>query len=60
VKSNKSNKEQRKEEEKEKIKAMAKRIWAMSLEEQRIALMVLTQFCDSLVWWTQRYKTKGE
>ena len=32
----------------------------MPLEDQRVALMVLTQLCDSLVWWTQRYKIKGE
>ncbi|NJM76599.1 MAG: hypothetical protein HC852_13470 [Acaryochloridaceae cyanobacterium RU_4_10] len=28
----------------------------LSLNDQRIALAVLTQFCDCLVWWTQRYK----
>lgn len=60
VKSNLSDKEKRKEEEKNKIKAMAKQIWEMKLEDQRVALMVLTQLCDSLVWWTQRYKTKGD
>jgi len=60
VKSNLSDKEKRKEEEKNKIKAMAKQIWKMKLEDQRVALMVLTQLCDSLVWWTQRYKTKGD
>ena len=42
------------------IKAMAKAIWSMPLADQRVALMVLTQFCDSLVWWTQRYKVKGD
>lgn len=32
-------------------------IWEeMTPEERRIALMVLTQLCDALVWWTQRYK----
>ena len=60
VKSKKTDKEERKREEKEKIKEMAKKIWSMPLEDQRIALMVLTQFCDALVWWTQRYKIKGE
>lgn len=34
---------------------MAKKIWSMPIDEQRIALMVLTQFCDCLVWWKQRY-----
>jgi len=60
VKSKKTDREERKREEKEKIKEMAKKIWSMPLEDQRVALMVLTQFCDSLVWWTQRYKIKGE
>lgn len=60
VKSNNPDEKKRKEEEKQKIKEMAKKIWSMPLDDQRVALMVLTQFCDSLVWWTQRYKTKGE
>jgi hypothetical protein len=60
VKSNSSDKEKRKQEETEKIRNMSQKIWSMSLEDQRVALMVLTQFCDSLVWWTQRYKTKGD
>ena len=38
------------------IKAIAKAIWSMPLADQRVALMVLTQLCDSLVWRTQRYK----
>ncbi len=38
------------------IKEMARKIWSMPLAEQRVALMVLTQLCDALVWWTQRYK----
>lgn len=46
------------EEESEKIKEMAKKIWQIPLPHQRIALMVLTQFCEALVWWTQRYKKK--
>ena len=37
------------------IRDMAKKIWSMPIDEQRIALMVLTQFCDCLVWWKQRY-----
>lgn len=60
VKSNNPDKKKKQEEEKENIKTMAKKIWSMPLEDQRVALMVLTQFCDSLVWWTQRYKTKGD
>jgi hypothetical protein len=49
-----------KKEEQEKIKKMAKDLWSMNLDDQRIALMVLTQLCDSLVWWTQRYKEPKE
>lgn len=42
-----------------KIQKMAEKIWSMPPEQQRIALMVLTQLCDALVWWTQRYKIKS-
>lgn len=42
-----------------KIQNMANKIWSMNMNDQRIALMVLTQFCDSLVWWKQRY-SKGK
>jgi hypothetical protein len=50
------------------IELTAKKLWGeipvvatdpttkLSLEDQRIALAVLTQLCDCLVWWTQRYK----
>lgn len=48
------------DEQKKRIKEIAHQIWSMPLNDQRVALMVLTQFCDSLVWWTQRYKTKVE
>lgn len=51
-------KERKEADETKKILDMAKKIWAISLPEQRIALMVLTQFCEALVWWTQRYKKK--
>lgn len=43
----------------EKIENMADKLWDFSKDqpyEQRVALSVLTQFCDCLVWWTQRYK----
>jgi hypothetical protein len=40
------------------IQAMSEKLWTLSIEEQRIAIAVLTQLCDSLVWWTQRYKTR--
>ena len=38
------------------VKTMAEKLWRLSREDQRIALAVLTQLCDCLVWWTQRYK----
>ena len=44
-----------------KFRAIAKQFWDQDefpLEDQRICLSILTQLCDSLVWWTQRYKGK--
>jgi hypothetical protein len=48
------------------ILAMSKKFWGetpldnqgthLTLEDQRLALAVLTQLTDCLVWWTQRYK----
>jgi hypothetical protein len=43
----------------DKIEKMANKLWTFSKDypyEQRVALSVLTQLCDCLVWWTQRYK----
>ena len=40
----------------DKIEKIAEKLWSLSLDDQKICLSVLTQFCDSLVWWTQRYK----
>jgi hypothetical protein len=42
----------------EKISETIKLIWDMDQEEREISQMILTQFCDSLVWWSQRLKTK--
>lgn len=42
-----------------KIYTMADKLWKFAQQQphnQRIALAVLTQLCDCLVWWTQRYK----
>jgi hypothetical protein len=50
------DKKLKEEDESRKIEEMAARIWSMPIAQQRIVLMVLTQFCDALVWWTQRYK----
>ncbi|NJN59000.1 MAG: hypothetical protein HC879_16635 [Leptolyngbyaceae cyanobacterium SL_5_9] len=38
------------------IQTMSEKLWNMSLQDQRLALAVLTQLCDCIVWWTQRYK----
>ena len=38
------------------IQAMSDKLWQLTIDEQRVALAVLTQLCDSIVWWTQRYK----
>ncbi|MEM7758482.1 MAG: hypothetical protein AAF298_10205 [Cyanobacteria bacterium P01_A01_bin.40] len=40
----------------ESVEGMAEQLWGLELNTQRVALSVLTQLCDSLVWWTQRYK----
>ncbi|MBE9260072.1 MULTISPECIES: hypothetical protein [Aphanizomenonaceae] len=48
----------------EDIKKMTALFWdkeQFPIEHQRVTLAVLTQFCDSLVWWTQRFnKVKEE
>jgi hypothetical protein len=38
------------------IKAMADQLWNFDIEQRKIALSVLIELCNSLVWWTQRYK----
>lgn len=38
------------------IQAMSSKLWDVKSEEQRVAIAVLTQLCDCIVWWTQRYK----
>jgi hypothetical protein len=43
------------------IKAMSEKLWAsdnpnFGIEQRKVALAILTELCDSLVWWTQRYK----
>jgi len=39
-----------------KIQDISARLWALPVEDQRVTLAVLTQLCDCIVWWTQRYK----
>lgn len=38
------------------VSAMADKLWELDRESQQIALAVLAQLCDCMVWWTQRYK----
>lgn len=46
------------------IKAVAEQLWGvkdidgekLSQDDQRLALAVLTQLCDCMVWWTQRFR----
>jgi hypothetical protein len=39
-----------------KVQAMSQRLWDLKTDEQRVTLAVLTQLCDCIIWWTQRYK----
>jgi hypothetical protein len=59
IKSEKTDVKKKEAEETDNIKDMADRIWGMPQDDREIALTVLAQFCDSLVWWTQRYKKKS-
>lgn len=38
------------------IQTMSEQLWQLEIQEQRVSLAVLTQLCDCIVWWTQRYK----
>jgi hypothetical protein len=38
------------------VRAMSESLWQLDTEVQRVSLAVLTQLCDCIVWWTQRYK----
>ncbi|MBE7385864.1 MAG: hypothetical protein F6J95_031300 [Leptolyngbya sp. SIO1E4] len=38
------------------IQTMSDKLWQICIDDQRVALAVLTQLCDGIVWWTQRYK----
>ncbi len=38
------------------IKAMSEKLWGFDIEQRKVALAILIELCDSLVWWTQRYK----
>jgi hypothetical protein len=38
------------------VLGMADDLWNLNRGDQQIALVVLTQLCDCMVWWSQRYK----
>jgi len=42
------------------IQAMSDELWKLKIDEQRVSLAVLTQLCDCIVWWTQRYKGNNQ
>lgn len=45
------------------IQAMAEQLWSderLPRQQRQVALAVLVQLCDAMVWWTQRYKTAGD
>ena len=31
-------------------------VWKFPQDDRKVTLAVLTQLCDCMVWWTQRYK----
>lgn len=33
-----------------------KDLWGFPIAQRKIAIAILTQLCDAIVWWTQRYK----
>ena len=39
----------------ESIRLMSEQLWAFDQDHRKIALAILIELCDSLVWWTQRY-----
>lgn len=44
------------EKESEKISEITQKLWNFDQEKRKVALAVLLQLCDCMVWWTQRYK----
>jgi hypothetical protein len=31
-------------------------LWSFPIDDRKVAIAALTQLCDCMVWWTQRYK----
>lgn len=38
------------------IQAMSEKLWGFDQQQRKVAIAVLTQLTESMVWWTQRYK----
>jgi hypothetical protein len=38
------------------IKLMTDKLWNFDIQQRKVALVVLTQLCESMIWWTERYK----
>ena len=36
--------------------AQISELWKFPQDDRKVTLAVLTQLCDCMVWWTQRYK----
>jgi hypothetical protein len=43
----------------EQIQSVAEHLWNLGKQDRQIALAVLTNLCDAVVWWTQRLKPKS-
>jgi len=41
---------------KDEIKRITTYLWNFDEQQRKVALAVLIQLCDSIVWWSQRYK----
>jgi hypothetical protein len=42
------------------IKVMTDKLWDFDIEQRKVTLSILMELCDSLVWWTQRYKKPNQ
>ncbi|NET60957.1 MAG: hypothetical protein F6K47_33940 [Symploca sp. SIO2E6] len=38
------------------IKCITDELWSFDEKQRKVALAVLIQLCDCMVWWSQRYK----
>jgi len=42
------------------IRKVTNQLWALQPQDRQAALAVLTNLCDSVVWWTQRLKPQKD